>query len=205
MFSTLVDRIVTWITKVQWRTSKVISSEEVDTIRAKLTDSYYIILTRHSGYLSTFAIAVAHFIQTGRWGYYSHVLMNLEDEVKSDSDFRLIEATGSGVHYSSFTQVFDPQCSSVALLKPKSLTLDEWTQIMDGAKVYLGRPYDTLFDLTDDRALSCVELVRSILRELPDYKTRFAKFEDAVASSQKLTPHMFFECDEFEIVYRTKY
>jgi hypothetical protein len=205
MFSSLISKIVTWVGSISWKTDKVLTETEIETVRGMLVDSYYIVLTRQNGHLSTYAIAIAHWIQTRRRGYYSHVLMNTEDEVRSDADFRMIEATRSGVHYSTFAQVFNGQCGSVALLKPKSLTLDHWAQIMDQAKGYLGRPYDTLFDLTSDSALSCVELIRGALRGLDDYQTRFRSFEKMVSENPKPTPQMFLECEDFEVVYEVRH
>jgi hypothetical protein len=49
--------------------------------------------------------------------------MNLEDTVENIESFRLIEATGVGVHYSLFDKVFNVQ--SVVLMKPVSMTIDE--------------------------------------------------------------------------------
>jgi hypothetical protein len=76
---------------------------------------------------------------------------------------------------------------------------------MDQAKGYLGRPYDTLFDLTSDSALSCVELIRGALRGLDDYQTRFRSFEKMVSENPKPTPQMFLECEDFEVVYEVRH
>jgi hypothetical protein len=127
--------------------------------------------------------------------------MNLEDEVKDPNDFRLIEAVGTGTRFATFEDVFgDPD--AVLLLKPKSMTTDEWTGLLDAGKTYLGRPYDTLFDLKNDKALSCVELVRDILKAVPDYYLDFACFEDMLKAYTNLTPDMFAMCPDFEPVYK---
>jgi hypothetical protein len=205
MWNKFKNAVTVFISKFKWTTKRVLTQADTDTIRGMLTPNYFIILTRHHGFLSSYAIAFAHFFLTGKCGYYSHVLMNLEDEVKSDSDFRLIEATGAGIHYSSFQNVFDPQCGAVALLKPKSMSIEYWTEVMDRAKTELGKPYDTLFDLTNDRALSCVELVRDALRGEPNYETDFADFERMISKSKNLDPHMFYECKDFEVVYEVRH
>jgi hypothetical protein len=205
ILASIQSTIATWIGKVSWKSNRVLIQSESDEIRKLLTANYYIILTRHSGYLSSYAIALAHFFLTGRMGYYSHALMNLEDEVNDPLDFRLIEATGVGTHYSTFNEVFDPQCSSVALLKPKAMTIDEWTAAMDKAKGQLGKPYDTLFDLKNDQALSCVELVLIALHNSPNYDTDFANFEKMISESKNLDPQMFFECEDFEVVYEVRH
>ena len=206
IFSYIVDKISTSIGKIYWTSKKVMTTEELDVVRKKLKKDYYIILRRHNGYLSTYAIAFAHWVLTlGKKGYYSHALMNLEDTVKQDADYRFIEATGKGVHYSDFTEAFNSQTSSVALLKPKCMTLAKWTKVMDKAKTELGKPYDTLFDLSNDQSLSCVELVRSALQGLPDYETDFANFEAMIKKYKNLDPQMFYECDDFEIVWESRH
>jgi hypothetical protein len=193
------------IGKINWTSKKVATAEELKTVHDKLISNYYIIMTRHNGHLSTYAISLAHFLLTGRWGYYGHVLMNLEDTVDNDDDFRLIEAIGTGVTYSPFNRVLDAQCGSVALLKPKSMSLEYWTTVLDRAKTELGKPYDTLFDLSNDQALSCVELVRIALQKEPNYATDFANFEAMITKSKNLDPQMFYECPDFEIVYEFRH
>lgn len=191
------------LAKIHWKQKYELSQEHQQLLREKLAKDYYIIATRRDNHFSTMMIAIGHFFLTGRIGYYSHVLMNLEDEVKSDDDFRLIEATGSGVHFSTFEEVFPPTYA-VALIKPKGMTVEEWTECMDNAKNYLGRPYDNLFDLKNTLEINCVELVRIALQALPDYSTRFANFEKLLNKEKKLTPQMFAECSDFEVVLKLK-
>ena len=204
-YNSIRNILAVMIGKINWKTKRVLSPEEFETIRQKLKDDYYIILSRHDGHLSTYAIALAHCFLTHHWGYYAHVFMNLEDTVLSDNDYRFIEATGTGVHISGFSGVFDDQTSSVALLKPKSMSLDKWTSVMDKAKTELGKPYDTLFDLANDNKLSCVELVRDALRNEPNYETDFANFEAMIADAKNLDPQMFYECSDFVVEYETRH
>lgn len=205
IFSKFVDATSTLIGKINWSSKKVMTDSEFDIVKDKLKDNYYVILTRHNGHLSSYAISIAHFFLSGRFGYYGHALMNLENEVNSDDDYRFIEATGTGVHYSGFGEIFDQQCSAVALLKPKALTLREWTDVMDYAKTQLGKPYDTLFNIADSSALSCVELVRVALQIMPTYETDFADFEARIAKGKNFDPETFRECTDFEIVYETRH
>lgn len=186
--------------KVKWTQTELLTADDEIELKEKLTKDYYIIATRKSNYLTTFFICLSNFFLTGKWGFYSHVLMNLEDVVKTDEDFRFIEATGTGVHYSTFDDVFG-HVDAVALIKPKHMTITEWTEALDRAKVYLGRPYDNLFDLESALEVNCVELIRLALQGIPDYDTKFADFEKMIAAKKKLTPDMFHECDDFEIVY----
>lgn len=199
----LKSALATWVGNVQWKQSRELSGAELDEILERLTPHYYIILTRRSNHLSTYVICLANLILTGKWGHYSHVLMNLEDEVTEEKDFRLIEATGKGIHYSLFQEVFGG-IDSVALLKPKNMSLDAWTAVMDKAKTQLGKPYDTLFDLKNDLALSCVELVRVALQAESNYTTNFSNFEKMISECKNLTPNMFLQCSDFEVVYEVR-
>ena len=210
LFKTAYNAFVNWganVTgKINWTVKSVMTQEERDLVNQKLQPDYFVILTRHNGHFSSYVISVIHFFLTGKKGYYGHALMNLEDTADTIDDFRFVEATGTGVHYSPFTEVFDQQCSSVVLLKPKSMTLTEWTAALDKAKTYVGRPYDTLFDLANDKALSCVELVRCALQGSPDYAVDFANFEKMINKyGNKLDPQMFYECEDFEVVYETRH
>lgn len=205
IFSKIVNATSTLIGRINWTSKRVMTEDEFNIVREKLKNDYYVILTRHNGHLSSYAISLAHFFLDGDIGYYGHALMNLENNVKDDSDYRFIEATGTGVHYSDFNEVFDQQCSSVALLKPKALTLREWTDVMDYAKTQLGKPYDTLFNIADSSALSCVELVRVALQILPTYETDFADFEARVKKGKNFDPETFRECTDFEVVYETRH
>jgi uncharacterized protein YycO len=207
MFSKIKNAITSLIGKLNWEVDKedTLSRHERHNIRDLLKENHCIILTRHDGHMSTYAIAFANLFLTGKWGHYAHALLNLENEVEHDNDFRFIEATGKGVHYSDFHEAFDSQTGSVALLKPKSMSLEHWTEVMDSARTQLGKPYDTLFDLANDRALSCVELVRVALQAEPDYAKNFANFERMITKSRNLTPQMFYDCPDFEVVYEVRH
>jgi len=191
------------IGKIHWSPTTVLSETECNTIKELLIPNYYIILTRRNNHLSTYAIAVGNFFLTGKFSYWSHVLMNTEDEVNDKKDFRLIEAIGTGIQFSPFDKVFDVQ--SVAILKPRHIQAWQWTAILDKAKTELGKPYDTLFDLKSDSALSCVELVRNALMAEDDYEINFANFEAMIAKNKNLTPEMFYNCPDFEVIYEIRH
>lgn len=195
----ILEFIVKLVSNVKWKKSrKLLTESENLIIKNKLSLDYFIILTRREYFLSAFFINLGHFLYTGKWGYYTHVLMNLEDEVEEESDFRLIEATTLGTKYSTFSDVFGT-VDSVAFLKPKSMTLDEWTLVLDNAKTHLGKPYDNLFNLKTTEEISCVELVRLALMAQPNYYSDFSNFEEMIRDKKNLTPHMFYECPDFEI------
>jgi hypothetical protein len=200
IFQRIASTTVKVLGSIHWGTKKTLDLGPKEILRERLTNHYYIIVTRRVNHFSTFMTGIAHFFLTGHWGYWSHVLMNVEDEVHSNSDFRLVEALGTGVQYSHFDEVFS--CTSVALLKPKHISLDEFVELLDQrAAAFIGRPYDTLFDLKQENAVSCVELIRDVLKTIPDYETKFANFERMIAKEKNLDPQMFYDCDDFEIVY----
>lgn len=198
----IINAIVLGIGRIHWKPKKLISIDDRRKIRQLLTDNYLIIVTHRSNHLSTFFVCLSNFLLTGKWGYWAHTLMNVEDEVTSDHDFRLVEAVGTGVQYTPFDNVFDVQ--GVALLKPRKMSLEQWTLIMDKAKTQLGKPYDSLFDLKSDKALSCVELVRLALMAETNYAQDFSNFEHMITNNNNLTPQMFYECKDFEIVFEVR-
>lgn len=195
----ILAKIVLFIGSIHWKAKRTLLETEQNIIRSYLASHYLIILTRRRNHLSTFFINLADFLLTGKWGFWSHALMNLEDEVTLESDFRLMEATAIGVHYSPFDKVFDVQ--NAVLLKPKNMTLIQWTKLLDRAKEQLGKPYDTLFNIKDAKALSCVELVRFILQGEPNYDINFANFEALIKKHKNLSPQMIYDCGDFDVVY----
>lgn len=204
---TFFQKVQIWfiqlMAKIHWKQKDSLTKNDDAKLKEMFVNDYYIIATRRGNYFTTFCIAVGNFFLTGRWGFYSHVLMNLEDTVKTDDDYRFIEATGAGTHYSGYDEVFGT-VDAVALIKPKNMPIEEWTKALDEIKVYLGTPYDNLFDLKSTLEINCVELIRLALEKTPDYSTRFAEFEKMVAKKKKLTPDMFVECSDFEVVYTIK-
>jgi hypothetical protein len=199
LWKSFANWVVITIGNVHWGYKNGLTEFELEKIKSLLIPHYYIILTHRNNHLSTFFVGLASFVLSGRWGYWAHALMNTEDEVKSESDFRLIEATGKGTHYSPFDDVF--RVHGAVLLKPKNMSVEYWTDVMDRANTQLGKPYDSLFDLKNDNALSCVELVRSALMAEPNYETNFANFEQMIKKNKNLSPQMFYDCPDFEIVY----
>jgi hypothetical protein len=129
--------------------------------------------------------------------------MNVEGDLAGHLGYKLIEATGTGVHYSTFMEVFD--CDSVALLAPRGVPLDEWTKVLDKVKTELGKQYDTLFDITSDTNVSCVEMVFVGLKTLPDYEARFPQLVSLIAErGNNLTPQMLYDTGELEVVFEVR-
>lgn len=206
LWDKLVQFVILTIGKVVWKPNPktLLTQAELDTIYGMLKENYFVILSHRSNELSTYATAFANLVLTGKWGYWAHALMNLEDSVNQMSDFRLIEAVSAGVKYTPFPQVFDVQ--GVTLLKPKNMALADWTAVLDVAKTELGKPYDTLFDIANDNALSCVELVRTaLMRGDPQYATNFQNFEAMIKKDKNLSPQMYFDCGDFEPVLEIRH
>jgi len=212
MIKSFFRRLLGWITTavvglinlIRWKQKDPVSDEDLSKIREMLTKDYYLICVRSSNLLSAWMVGLTDWWMTGKFGFYAHCLMNLEDEVQSDDDFRLVEATPRhGVSYNSFRKVFK-NASSVALLKPRTFSMEEWTKVMDRAKGYVGSKYDTLFDFARDNKLSCIELIRDALKADPNYNTNYANFEALLKKYGKITPNMLYDCPDFEIVFEVR-
>lgn len=172
--------------------------DDHDTLRALLKDNYYIILTRRKSHLTTYLIALVSYLVDRKFAHYTHALMNVEGDLAGHLGFKLIEATGKGVHYSSFMSVFD--CDSVVLLTPRGLTPTEWTAVLDKAKSDLGKEYDDFFDILSDRSVSCVELVYWGLMSLPDAEVRFPSLLKLIRDRRNnLTPQMLLDCGDLDV------
>ena len=201
----VVNFMISALGHIKWPLSRKhrLNDEDIVIIRELLKKDYYIIASRNSNHLSAYMVSFGSMLLTGKPAYWGHVFMNLEDEVRHDDDFRFVEAVAQGVKFSPFDEVF--ACTGAALLKPKNITLKAWTELLDeAAETYVGRPYDNLFNLASDSNLSCVELVRDILSKTPDYDKNFAAFEQMIATEKNLTPQMFYDCSDFEVVYEAR-
>lgn len=194
--------IIVLIGKIIWAPKDLLSIPEKEQLNTLLIPNYYIILTRNNNHLSTYFISLGDFLLKGKFGYWGHALINMENTVIDNTDFRFVEAIGTGVQYATFDEVM--AVNSVALLKPKNMPIDAWTLILDKAKTDIGKPYDTLFDLQQDQKLSCVELVRNALMADPNYSTNFANFEAMVQQYDRITPQMFYDNPDFEVVYEIR-
>lgn len=211
-----VDKIISFISlqilaKIHWNSLKALVNGGVywdlkeadhDYLRKALTYNYYFILTYRKTHLTSYLINLGNLITTGKWTGWTHFLMNVENEVFEGQGFKIMEATGKGVHYSTFMEVFD--CDSVSLLKPRNLTIEDWTLLLDKAKDQYGKPYNTLFDLTNETEISCVQLGLEALRSLPDYQKHFSSFEAMIQKYGNLTPQMYYDCPDFEIVWEVR-
>lgn len=206
------EKALNWVGDLNWNWLKEkitgrryydLTDADLEDIRTALARNYFIIGTRRKTVFSTYLIGFATWVKTGKFGHYDHILLNFEEnDPATDYDFQLYEATSAGAHISTFMEVFD--CDSVVLLRPKNMTIEEWTYCVDRAKLDLGKPYDDMFNLYDDTHISCVEMVRNALRAVPDYEKKFPNFEAEVGKIKNLTPQMYYDCTDFEIVYEVR-
>jgi hypothetical protein len=210
----LFSRMGAWIAAFEWTklVSKIrggkpgfnLTEEDWNVLKLALADSYYIILTRRKTHLSTYLVCFMTFVKTLKWPQYTHALMNLDlvSDPEQYERFKLMEATGSGVHFSRFEDVFN--CDYVCLLQPRKIDPLEWESVMRGLASQLGKPYDMVFDLKDDSRVSCVEMCLDALRDNPNYKDDCHFLENMVHKVGNLTPQMFRECDDFDVILEIK-
>jgi hypothetical protein len=69
----------------------------------------------------------------------------------------------------------------------------------------IGKKYDTNFDLSEDERVSCIELVRLVLKkEVEDYDLKFANFESIINIYKNVTPQMLYESKDFVVVWEVR-
>jgi hypothetical protein len=187
--------------KLKFKTRDPLTPDEKKQLIEMLAKDYYIILTGNNYYASSIAVKLFTRIKTGKWTKYSHVFMNCDyvDSPEDVFDFKFMEATSKGVHYSRFDEVFD--CETICLLSPKNMSKTEWTKVIDKLVENNGKPYDDLFQLADDSRLSCVELVRNALKGDGQYDQNFSNLEYMIQKDGNLLPQMFKDCPDFLISY----
>lgn len=208
----LWHKIVVFGTKINWcRLSAFIkggqywslTEEDHEYLRTALRDNYFIIGVSSNCKLSTQFVKLLSKIKGSDRVDYSHVLMNTEDETAADKgQFKLIEATIKNVHYSSFMEVFS--CDNVVLLKPKNMTLEDWTAALDAAVKMYGTPYDDVYNLLDATHVSCVEFVWEALKKVPDYELKFPHLVSMIAEVGNLTPQMLRDCEDFSVHWEVR-
>ena len=186
--------------KISWRKKGLITQEQKTELANKLASGYYIILTGSKSHLSSVIISLLSWIKTGVWARYSHVLMNCDNitDPADTASFKFVEATSTGVHYSTFDEVFN--CDTVCLLSPLSVSNEEWTKIIDGLLKQKGKKYDDLFDLSDTSRVSCVELVLEALKSA-DYANDFKDLEQLIQQEGNLVPQMYRQSKDFIVAY----
>lgn len=173
-------------------------------IAEKLQSGYFIILTYRKSHLSSYAVQVGHFVLTGKFGDYSHALCNIEPDKKGYDlyDFKFIEAVGKGVVRDYWWDTMN--VDRVCILKPKYYTQAEFDSCVTEIYDEIGKSYDKNFKYNDPKQRSCVEIARERMIHLPDYFTKMRVFEYMIQNEKNLTPQMFRDCPDFEVVLEIK-
>lgn len=201
--SHLYKVLVYLIAAAKFKNRSPLSPEERQYLINLFASGYYIILTENKYNLSSFVIKLLTLAQTGKWSRYTHALMNCDNMISPDdvSKFKFMEATEVGTRFIDFDTAFD--CNNVCILSPKNITNEQWTKIIDRLIEQDGKLYDDLFDLSDQTKLSCVELVRAALQAVDSYEKNFVDLERLIDYYGNLTPQMFRECSDFEVIWET--
>jgi len=203
-YSTLLYRLYHWVAmipgKISWSKAHKITVTDQEELAKVLASGYYIILTGSKSHLSSIVVSFLSWVKTGVWANYSHALMNCDNitDPLDTQSFKFVEATATGVHYSTFEEVF--ACDSVCLLTPQNIDNVEWTAIIDALLKQQGKPYDDLFDLSDNTHVSCVELVLNALKAV-NYDEEFANLKILIAEEKNLVPQMYRSCTDFMVKY----
>lgn len=204
--------IVQLIGKVKWEGLKRILTgrrynltlEDWSRIKEILKEGNMVVLTYRKAHLSTYSTRLAELFINGKWGCWSHVLVSLDNEGKALPFYHtnFIEAIGKGVVVSNWFDVFN--CDGVCILKPKWYSFED----LEGGEVEvideLGKKYDTKLDPESEESRACVEIGRELLAHLPDYKNKMRVFEYMIQTKKYLTPDMFRDCPDFEVVLEIK-
>jgi hypothetical protein len=177
-----------------------LQEEDHNKLRKMLRENHYFLFNYRDSHLTTYFIQIATIIKTHRLAKYTHAFVNVDgDIINTDEDFRIIEATGKGVHYSTFMEVFD--CDAVMCRIPKKVTPEEWVLMIDKVlKEGLGKPYDTLFDVMNDQELSCVEVLWLMLKALPNYEQHIPNLLKEVEKVGNITPQMLVDTPDFKTI-----
>ena len=163
-------------------------------------------LTSYLISFADFALQLRTWVMSGfkgprpKFSYWTHAFI-------STTDGTLIEAIGKGVFESYFDDVFD--CDAVAYLVPSFLSLTEWSEVSERvvkkARELKGRPYDTVFNIADESAVSCIELMRIALKEVPHYEKHFADFEKMINLYKNVTPEMLYQSKSFVVAWEVRH
>jgi hypothetical protein len=196
----LYNKIASLPSKISWRKQGKLTVTDKEEIAKHFASGYYIILTGSTSHLSSVIVSLLSWIKTGVWARYSHVLINCDNitDASDTASFKFMEATATGVHYSTFDEIFN--CDHVCLLTPNSVSNEEWTKIIDGLLKQKGKKYDDLFDLADSTRVSCVEVVLNALKAA-DYENDFKDLERLIIEEGNLVPQMYRQSQDFKVTY----
>lgn len=189
-----------------------LTDDDLELIWQMLAKENYIIGTYRSTHLTSYFICFSHFLLSVlaffrskfkskiRWGKYSHILMNIEEnqDPQRSKDFILVEAIGRGTTRSEFKTVFN--CDRVVLLKPKA-TVD-WDKVTETMLNTLNTPYDYNFNMNDSSKMSCVEYALNGLKSDSGFAEDFKDLLTKIKLFGNLEPSMYAESSSFEVALK---
>lgn len=180
-----------------------ITNDSLDKIESLLKKENLIILTWRSTHLTSYFISFAHYIlclitgQKLKFGRWSHCAINIEYNELDRGQMRIFEAIGTGVSRNRFEDIFN--CDRACLLRVKGFSPETTSEALRSyLEKQLGKKYDTLFNLQTDNRQSCVELVYHSLKA---YGYPLVTLEERLKAYKNLTPQMYYDCGDFEVVY----
>lgn len=165
-----------------------------------LDKGYYIILTEDRGALSSWGVKLLHFCLTFTWPRYTHALVNVEETTATK--YLFMEAINKGVWFADFNEVFN--CDSIVFLSPIWYTQEEFDATVADVYAEIGKDYDIKFNYDDETNRSCVEIARQRMMTLPGYFEKMRRFEYLIKCEKNLTPQMFRDCPDFQVVLEIK-
>jgi hypothetical protein len=190
-----------------------LKSSDRESARDLMTLGSYLWVSRRDSHLTTYLISfldwllvLKTWIKNGRegmrprFGFWSHAFMNYDNN-------EIVEAVGKGVVRNFFDEAFD--CDAIAALVPKNISRLEWAtlqpKISKELERQIGKKYDTNFDLSEGDKVSCIELVRIVLKnEIEGYDLKFSKFEAIIKMYKNVTPQMLYESKDFVVVWEVR-
>lgn len=199
----LFDKITDWllfefIARFHWEGLRYlitkkhysVTAEDVVEIVKLMNEERLIGISWRSAHLSSYLVAIGHFLLTGKWVKCAHVFTNIEYEFDRDANLLITEATGQGVKNSRFWEVLN--CDRVMLFKVRGMTEEESALYSAYVRDEVGKKYDKFYRFKpDDNLTSCTELP---FRALQKVNSKFTvNLEALLAKHKKLTPAMYLE------------
>lgn len=203
----------TWLKYILTGKTYDLKSSDREGARELMTLGSYLWVSRRDSHLTTYLISFLDYLlilktwfkngregMRPRFGFWSHAFMNYDNN-------EIVEAVGKGVVKNFFDEAFD--CDAIAALVPRNISRLEWDmmrpKISKELEKQIGKKYDTNFDLSEDERVSCIELVRLVLKkEVEDYDLKFANFESIINIYKNVTPQMLYESKDFVVVWEVR-
>lgn len=179
------------------KSSNILTVEDKQTITDILQKEPCVILTTSAPNLSSRTVKFMSKILTGKSAEYTHAVMSYYDY--EDDTFMLIESTNSGVHLSTFDEVFS-NLDHVCVLEIKHKNEKELDKINKKLKSQLGKKYDNLFDYKNKDRVSCVEVVYHSIKDR-QFSQKYPMLDQLIKAENNIVPQMFKDCGDFKILF----